>query len=188
MPPAAGPVDSRMSDEKPAGLLPTIETPADLRALSAHRSPRPVGRTPPVPDPDRRPDGRPPRRRPRHGRARRRAALRFRHALRPADLGRRAPGLSAQGADRPPAPARQHQAARRARALPGARRERLRQLRRRPFEHVDQRRARHGDREPHHRQRPARGRRHRRRRDERRARLGGAESCRAASTSICSSC
>ena len=35
---------------------------------------------------------------------------------------------------------------RRPRALPDPRRERVRHLRRRPFEHLDQRRARHGDR------------------------------------------
>ena len=99
---------------------------------------------------------RPHRRRPRRGRADDRAALRVRHAARPARVGRRAPGLSAQAAHRPQradgdaAPGRRHL------RLPQAHRERVRHVRRRPRRHGDLGRARHGRRARHQRARTSR--------------------------------
>ena len=65
-------------------------------------------------------------------------------------------------------------------AVPRAPRESLRCLRRRPFQHLAERGARHGDRRRAHRHAAAHRRRHRRRRDERRHGLRGAESHRLA--------
>ncbi len=91
--------DVDRSDHYP--LLSTIDSPGGPAQLPAAQLAPLADELRAVPDPDRQPDGRPLRRRPRHRRAHGRAALRLRHAPRPAGLGRRPPGLSAQGADGP---------------------------------------------------------------------------------------
>src|SRR5882672_8358809 len=79
-----------------------------------------------------------------HGRAHHRTALCVRHTARPSGVGCRPSGLPAQGADRAARPPAHHQAGRGPGALSGAPRERVRHLRSRTLEHLDQRSVGHG--------------------------------------------
>ena len=125
-------------------LLRSVNLPADLRAQPENRLGEVCAELREYPDSQRRHARRSLRRRTRHRRTHGGAALRVQHAGRPAGLGRRSPGLPAQGAHRPSRPARHHQAERRSRAVSVARRKRVRHLRRGSLEHFDQRGARHG--------------------------------------------
>ena len=127
-------------------LLETIASPADLRALPkadlraararAARVPAAIGLA----------DRRAPVVEPRHGRAHDRAALRVRHAARPAGVGRRSPDLRAQDPDRPPCRDVEAAAVGRSLGVSAPLGERVRHVRHRAQLDVDLRRARHGAR------------------------------------------
>ena len=156
-------------------LLDQVHEPCDLRGLD-RAEPRAAGGRAAAGDHRRGVgDRRPSRRRAGRGRAHRGAAPRLRHAARPADLGRRPPGLPAQDPDRPARPHPHAAPAGRPLRLhpPGG--ERLRPVRRRAQLDLDLGRPRHGDRGQARRHRAQRDRGDRRRGDERRHGLRGHE-------------
>ena len=156
-------------------LLDRVRTPADLRKLPVERPQAARRRIARGDDQRRLGDRRASRRRARRRRADRGAALRVRHAARPADLGRRPSGLSAQDPDRAARPHPHAAPGRRPVRLHQARRERIRPVRRRPFLDLDLGRPRHGGGARSRARRQRRHRGDRRRRDVGRHGLRGDE-------------
>ena len=113
-------------------LLDRIDRPQDLHALSRGRAAAGRAGGARAADRHRGGDRRPLRRQPRHVRDRGRRALADRLAARQGAVGRRPPGLPAQGPDRPPRRARHDPPVRRPRAVLLARRVRARHHGRRP--------------------------------------------------------
>ena len=155
-------------------LLDRIDRPQDLHALSEDELQQVAQEVRELADRHGGGDRRPLRRQPRHVRDRGRRALADRLAARQGAVGRRPPGLPAQGADRPPRRAGHDPPVRRPRAVLLARRVRARHHGRRPRLDRDRLRGRHqgGDAARGLRGRQGR-RRRRRRRDDRRRRVRG---------------
>ena len=132
-----------MSDQpRPPRLLDRIDRPQDLHGLTRGRARARRAGGARAHHRDGRRDRRPFRREPRHLRARGRAALAAGLAARQDPLGRRPPGLPAQGPDRPPRPALDDPPVRRPRAVLLDRRVRARHHGRRPRVDLDRLRRR----------------------------------------------
>ena len=136
-----------MTDQLDRPLLDRIDRPQDLHGLSEDELAAGRAGGPRAHHRHGRRDRRPLRRQPRHLRARGRAALAAGLAARQDPLGRRPPGLPAQGPHRPPRPARDDPPVRRPRAVLLDRRVRARHHGRRPRLDLDRlrRRAQGGD-------------------------------------------